>query len=294
MLGSGVPSIDYKPGPKMHRSVLELRETRGQEKCEPAFHIRGGRRVAFSQEGRSQRSDEVPICDRSPNFCVFGNFLAACDITDYERDFRGLQSWRKVAPTMISDEALMLEFQGGSREAFEQLFARYRGPLYGYFRRRLNGDRRAEDLTQETFLAVIRAAAHYEARALVRTYLFAIAMNLLAAERRKRFRDSPQGQPSPEPATTNAPDAAVWVRQALEKLDESEREILMLREYEQLSYAEIAELLKLPVNTVRSRLFRARMAMKGYLEPTRKVSDAAAIGDAADNVKLARAEGEAI
>jgi DNA-directed RNA polymerase specialized sigma24 family protein len=86
----------------------------------------------------------------------------------------------------------------------------------------------------------------------------------------------------------------MWVRQALEKLDESEREILMLREYEQLSYAEIAELLKVPVNTVRSRLFRARMAMKGYLEPTRKVSDAAAIGDAAGNVKLARAEGEAI
>ena len=168
---------------------------------------------------------------------------------------------------MISDEALMAEFQGGSREAFEQLFARYRGPLYGYFRRRLNGDQRAEDLTQETFLAVIHAVAHYEARALVRTYLYGIAMNLLAAERRRRFRDSPPGQPSPEPTTNDAPDAAMWVRQALERLDESEREILMLREYEQLTYAEIAGLLKLPVNTVRSRLFRARMAMKGHLEP---------------------------
>ncbi len=102
--------------------------------------------VALNQEGLSQRSDEVPICDGVQIFCVFGNFLAACDITDYERDFRGLQSWRKVAPTMISDEALMLEFQGGSREAFEQLFARYRGPLHGYFRRRLNGDRRGQQL----------------------------------------------------------------------------------------------------------------------------------------------------
>ena len=62
----------------------------------------------------------------------------------------------------ISDEALMLEFQGGSRPAFEELFARYRGPLYGFFRRRLNGDKRAEDLTQETFLAVIHAADRYE------------------------------------------------------------------------------------------------------------------------------------
>ena len=57
---------------------------------------------------------------------------------------------------MISDEALMAEFQGGSQEAFEELFARYRGPLYGFFRRRLQDGQRADDLTQETFLAVIR------------------------------------------------------------------------------------------------------------------------------------------
>ncbi len=195
---------------------------------------------------------------------------------------------------MISDEALMLEFQGGSREAFEQIFERYRGSLYGYFRRRLNGDQRAEDLTQETFLAVICAVAHYQARALVRTYLYGIAMNLLAAERRKRFRDSPPGQPAPEPTTNNAPDAAMWVRQALEKLDESEREILMLREYEQLSYVEIADLMKLPVNTVRSRLFRARMAMKGFLEPQRKLHDAVAASDVPEKLRLARTEGEAI
>ena len=195
---------------------------------------------------------------------------------------------------MITDEALMLEFQGGSRQAFEQLFVRYRGPLYGYFRRRLNGDQRAEDLTQETFLAVIRAAARYEPRALVRTYLYGIAMNLLAAEARKRFRDSPPGQPAPEPTTHDAPDAAVWVRQALEKLDESEREILMLREYEQLNYAEIADLLELPINTVRSRLFRARMAMKGYLEPERQRHDPVASCEVPEKLRLTRAEGEAI
>ncbi len=207
---------------------------------------------------------------------------------------QGLQDWSEVAPTMISDEALMLEFQGGSRAAFEQLFARYRGPLYGYFRRRLWSEERAEDLAQETFLAVIRAAAHYEPRALVRTYLYGIAMNLLAAERRQRFRDSPPGQAAPEATTKDAPDAAIWVRHALEKLDESEREILMLREYEQLSYTEIAALLKLPVNTVRSRLFRARMAMKGHLEPERKPSDAALPKDAPEKLRLTPTEGEAL
>ena len=53
---------------------------------------------------------------------------------------------------MVSDEALMLDFRRGSREAFEELFARYREPLYGFFRRRLPSPERAEDLAQETFL----------------------------------------------------------------------------------------------------------------------------------------------
>jgi RNA polymerase sigma-70 factor (ECF subfamily) len=199
---------------------------------------------------------------------------------------------------MISDEALMLEFQGGSRAAFEQLFARYRGPLYGYFRRRLNGDERAqaraEDLTQETFIAVIQAVARYEPRALVRTYFYAIAINLLTAERRRQQRDSPTGKAAPEPSTGDAPDASMWVREALQKLDGSEREILMLREYEQLGYSEISDLLKIPVNTVRSRLFRARMAMREYLEPTTKCTDAGKTDEEPGPVKLARVEGEAL
>ena len=168
---------------------------------------------------------------------------------------------------MTSDEALMIEFQGGSRAAFEELFARYRDPLHGFFRRRLNSAERAEDLTQETFLAVIRAASRYEPRALGRTYLYGIAMKLVSAERRKQF-NSPPAPPdsSPEPAADEASDVVLWVRQALERLDDSEREVLMLREYEQLSYSEIADLLRIPLNTVRSRLFRARLTLKSYLE----------------------------
>ena len=95
---------------------------------------------------------------------------------------------------MISDEALMLEFQRGSREAFEELFARYREPLYGFFRRRLASKDRAEDLAQETFLAVIRAVVRYEPRALVKTYLYGIALKLLAAERRKLSGNEPRSR----------------------------------------------------------------------------------------------------
>jgi RNA polymerase sigma-70 factor, ECF subfamily len=170
---------------------------------------------------------------------------------------------------MISDEVLMLQFQCGSVEAFEELFARYREPLFGFFRRRLNGCERAEDLTQETFLAVIRASSRYEPRALVRTYLYGIALNLLAAERRKQLRNS-SVESGTEAAIDAVPDEVLWVRQGLQKLDPPEREIIMLREYEQLSYAEIADLLHLPLNTVRSRLFRSRMALKACLESESK------------------------
>ncbi len=175
---------------------------------------------------------------------------------------------------MTSDEALMLQFQGGSRAAFDELFARYRKPLYGFFGRRLNNPERAEDLTQETFLAVIRAASRYEPRASVRTYLYGIALKLLAAERRKFLASSPSGQSAPEPKSGATPECVLWVRQAMEKLDAPDREILMLREYEQLSYSDIAELLRIPLNTVRSRLFRSRLALKSYLESEAKANPA--------------------
>jgi RNA polymerase sigma-70 factor, ECF subfamily len=181
----------------------------------------------------------------------------------------GIQFEREGARTaMISDEALMLDFQKGAREAFEELFARYRQPLYGFFRRRLASRERAEDLTQEIFLVVIRATSRYEPRSLVRTYLYGIALKLLAAERRKQERSAVSADLDQVAGANDAPDEMLWVRQAIERLNPADREILMLREYEQLSYSEIAELTRVPVNTVRSRLFRARMALKGYLEPS--------------------------
>ena len=169
--------------------------------------------------------------------------------------------------SMISDEVLMLEYQGGSRAAFEELYSRYSGPLYGFFRRRLDSPQRAEDLAQEAFLAVIRGASRYEPRALVRTYLYGIALKLLSSERRKPYGAAPTDDEAAEPSVPGTQLTRLWVREAIGRLDASEREIVMLREYEQLSYSEIADLLRLPVNTVRSRLFRARMALKNHLDP---------------------------
>jgi RNA polymerase sigma factor (sigma-70 family) len=194
---------------------------------------------------------------------------------------------------MMSDEVLMLEFQRGSRAAFEELYARYCGPLYGFFRRRLESPQRAEDLAQETFLAVIRGASRYEPSALVRTYLYGIALKLLAVERRQHNRDPLPAEFAPEAATSHTPDTALWVRQAIAKLDDSDREILMLREYEQLSYAEIGKLLWLPVNTVRSRLFRARLALRQHLDPKETARGAVTPGGAETRTPFRAAKDEA-
>ena len=173
----------------------------------------------------------------------------------------------------VSDEQLMLAFSKGSANSFSELFARYKQPIFGFFRRRVFESARAEELTQETFLALFRAAARYQPRALFRTYLYAIGFKILRAHRRKAaFRATFFGQRTfvPDPARQDATESALWVRRAVEKLDPIDREILLLREFEQLSYAEIADLLELPLNTVRSRLFRARTALRDLLEPSAK------------------------
>jgi RNA polymerase sigma-70 factor (ECF subfamily) len=172
--------------------------------------------------------------------------------------------------TGVSDERLMLAFSQGSSEAFTELFHRYKQPIYGFFRRRVADPAQAEELTQETFLALLRAATRYEPRALFRTYLYAIGFKILRAHRRKAaFRATFFGQrnSSVDPARRDATEAGLWVRHAMEKLEPIDREVVLLREFEQLSYAEIADLLQLPVNTVRSRLFRGRTALRDLLEP---------------------------
>jgi RNA polymerase sigma-70 factor (ECF subfamily) len=162
----------------------------------------------------------------------------------------------------------MLAYAGGDSAAFNALFVRYRQPVFGFFRRRVVDAGLAEELAQETFLAVVRAAKRYEAAALFRTWLYAIAFKILNAHRRKAaFRAAFLGaaKEGSEPAVPCSLEAEIVMRQAVGRLDAVDREVLLLREFEQLSYAEIAELLRVPVNTVRSRLFRARMALHTLL-----------------------------
>jgi RNA polymerase sigma-70 factor (ECF subfamily) len=166
-----------------------------------------------------------------------------------------------------SDEQMIEEIRHGSRTAFETLFARYREPVWRFFRRRTRRADLAEELAQDTFVAVLEGAGRYAQRGSFRSYLFGIAYNVLLAHHRKAAHEAtdPVHVECPEQVSFD-PASGIWVRDALATLDEDGREILMLREYEQLSYQEIADLRGTPVNTVRSQLFRARLALKGALE----------------------------
>jgi len=168
---------------------------------------------------------------------------------------------------MLRDEELMLAFQKGSTESFAELFLRYRDPLFGFFRRRLSNPNRAEELTQECFLAVLQGAERWEPRATFRTYLYAIALKLTAAEYRRSQREPLQSGDASEIGRTNATEADLGVRRAIAALDAEHREVVLLREFEGFSYEEISATLRIPVNTVRSRLFRARMSLKELLDP---------------------------
>ena len=168
----------------------------------------------------------------------------------------------------VTDEQLIQGARDGSREAFEALFQRYREPIWQFFRRRIAQAASAEELTQDTFVALLEGAHRYEARTVFRAYLFGIAYNVLSAARRKAaHRLTDPLDFDPPSAESSDPDACLWVRRALSQLEADDREILMLREYSELSYQDIADLRRLPLNTVRSRLFRARMALKAALEP---------------------------
>ncbi len=181
---------------------------------------------------------------------------------------RSRMSSGAAIPAAESSDELMTAFSRGSTDAFTELFTRYKQPLFGFYCRRVADHAQAEELTQETFVAVIRAAPRYEPSAKFRTYLYAIALKILRAYRRKAaFRATFLGTPTEhaEPAAESGVVTQLLMREALRSLDAMDREILLLREFEQLSYAEIAELLNLPVNTVRSRLFRARIALRELL-----------------------------
>ena len=176
-------------------------------------------------------------------------------------------------------------FVEGRIEGFEELIRRYEGKIVNFINRSIGEFQRAEELTQETFMRVFRTGARFDDHYKFSTWIFTIAKNLATNELRDRSRD-PETYNIRESdwpddsafvaelvsATTLEPHqilASREMRQSLEKamsrLEPDLRMALLMKEFEHMSYAQIAEVFGATTGTVKSWLFRARKQLSHLL-----------------------------
>jgi RNA polymerase sigma-70 factor (ECF subfamily) len=183
-------------------------------------------------------------------------------------------------PTETPDHELITAVLEGSEAAFAQLVERYQDRVFRLLGRYCRDQIECEDLAQEVFLKVFRKLHTFQHGSAFFTWVYRIAVNAAtdhlsrASSRRLRLVDDDavldggsdrDDHHSPEAPLLTAELAAV-TRQIVDSLPEKFRTILVLREFEDLSYTEIANVLQIQLGTVESRLFRARQRFKEALE----------------------------
>ena len=165
-------------------------------------------------------------------------------------------------------EDLIRDARRGRQEAFLTLFDDHHQPLFRFAWRLTGSIADAEEIVQECFLAVLRPDCGFDpARTSIRTYLFGAVRNLsLKRLRRREIGTVPEARDlrTPESEALRA-EAADVVAAAVAALPETQREVLLLAHYEQLPLAEIAEITQLEITAVKSRLQRARAALRESL-----------------------------
>jgi RNA polymerase sigma-70 factor (ECF subfamily) len=165
---------------------------------------------------------------------------------------------------------------------FDALYERFRRPVWRLARRLTENDEEALETTQEIFLRVWRGLEGFRGDSKISTWVFQIAWNYLRAYRRKRGRQlqfvsagSERAQETVEIAAdpaadperrTAANESVARLDAALRSLPEHHRVVVWLRDGEELSYQEISQVLDVPIGTVRSRLARARAALRDVME----------------------------
>lgn len=182
---------------------------------------------------------------------------------------------------MVDPDHALVDASGrGDWIAFESLVKRYQGPLLNFTARYLGDRATAEDLTQEVFLRIYRAAPRFQAKTRVSSWVFRIAYNLLLTEksRRRRQRDLCEAiyqsrkeadqEPFYEPSESFELEEEIL--SALAGLPGNQRAALLLRINEDLSYLEIGEVLGVGVQSVESLLFRARKNLRRSLGRMKK------------------------
>lgn len=180
--------------------------------------------------------------------------------------------------TNMPDETLVEIFNTGTRDAFVELVTRYQGRIVNFIYRTVGDIERSEDLAQESFLRAFRKADSFDSRYRFSTWLYTIARNLASNELRDRSRrpaaytiededwatagrvvdnNDSASQTDPERALLNK-EMKASLEKALRKLSDEHRMALILKEYDGLTYGEIADILDTSAGTVKSWVYRAK------------------------------------
>jgi RNA polymerase sigma-70 factor, ECF subfamily len=185
-----------------------------------------------------------------------------------------------------SDSELMLQVKRGDTRAFTALVERYRQPVMNFVLRTLRDETEAEDLAQNVFVQIFKAAPRHQETAKVSTWIFTIARNLCLNELRRRRRHPAEPlDPGPDDRETHAPlqvadhatpgptdtllrrELEQKVETAIAALPENQRTALLLCREEELSYEDIAAVLGCSVSATKSLIHRARETLKARLKP---------------------------
>ena len=181
----------------------------------------------------------------------------------------------------ISDTELVAAFKAGDTEALGLLMGRHKDAVYGYLLRLTGRADAADDLFQEVFLKLVKNPSSYSEREKFKAWLFTVARNAAMDHFRRDSsrRETPlegdgekagaadliaSAEPGPAEAFYSR-DLAGRIDRALASLSEDQREVFYLRHYSQLSFKEIAELLKVPIGTVLARMSRAAARLREKL-----------------------------
>ena len=180
----------------------------------------------------------------------------------------------------LSDEQLVEAVQCGDASAYGVLVERWERKIKGAIYRVLGSDEEASDLAQEAFLKAYRGLASFKREARFSSWLYQIALNLCRDRlRRQRGRQllsleemTEEGGLRPTAAgpsaldLVEARDLSRIVAQAVAELPEEQREVIVLKEYQELTFLQVAEILDLPVSTVKTRLYRGLGLLRRSLE----------------------------
>ena len=177
-----------------------------------------------------------------------------------------------AAPWESASDADLLQHGGDADSqaaAFRELYRRYHRPMFTFLLRRVGDRSVAEEALQETFVKLWRQASRFDAsRGSVTALLFTVGRSVAADVQRRESRHVRDGAPAAEPAAVAGPEVelASVVASCMQRLPRSQREMLDLAYWGDLTQRQIADALHIPLGTVKSRLFHAMRGLRSELQ----------------------------